>query len=308
MTNLRGWRENAIAGRWRVIDVKHVPDRDLPELLRRLKAVAVKKEIRNGLEVTMRYARPNEVSDPELRAVAEIMALGELEAAVEGEPPKATQSWADTREKAEAALREFSQSDADPEGDPELSRHACRLEALALLKQIDFETSAMQGEMPTDEDREWLAEVIAGVVELAFLAGVRFQQAWLKPFEGLAARKQEIDAQNRQSSQKGGVVQSGKAQREKELLTRLALSDAEFRKWIWKERRQQVTHLEQLADKLRKRHAEEKLFALRGGKPRSSTWFLSFLSELRTTETFKKAHDNMQLDSGKPPAFEKKTT
>lgn len=102
------------------------------------------------------------------------------------------------------------------------------------------------------------------------------------------------------------MAQSGRTLREKELLTHLALSDAEFRRWIWKEKRQRITHLEQLADKIRKERAEEKLFALRGGKPRSSDWFSGFLSELRATEAFKKSHYNMQLDRKKPPAFEKK--
>lgn len=163
----------------------------------------------DGMEKAERHARPNEAPS-EWKGAAKILALGELEAAVEGDPLIASRSWAALRMEAETYLRAtIADSDKRPgaKHDPiELSQEQHCRNAVELLASIGRTTTLMCAEMKNDADREWLGEVISEIAASAFVAGRHMQEAWGKPFEGHAVR----GLKTLNSAVKGGERRKGK--------------------------------------------------------------------------------------------------
>ena len=162
-----------------------------------------------GVEQTERHVRPNEAPS-EWKGAAKILALGELEAEIEGDPPASATSWAALRTEAETYLREtIADCERETQGARdagELSREQHSRTSLDLLAAIDRATTLMCAEMDSDTDREWLAEVMAEIAEYAFIAGRHMQAAWGKPFEGHAVR----GIKTIQSAAEGGRQRRGK--------------------------------------------------------------------------------------------------
>ncbi|PWE31226.1 hypothetical protein DDZ14_13630 [Maritimibacter sp. 55A14] len=146
----------------------------------------------NGMESRERHLRCDD--DPkrwdgreELKGAAKMLEIGELEAAIKGAPPVASEAWRRNREIIETDLHECIDAEEVTQGAEELSRRGHAREALDLLRYIDFTTSFLRGEMDSEEDRDWMNEAIAEVANLAFEAGRHTQVAWGKEFEELAA-------------------------------------------------------------------------------------------------------------------------
>jgi hypothetical protein len=230
-----------------------------------IKAVPMGED-RNGMEVTKRHARPNELEDLELCYTAKVLLLGELEAAAEGTPAKARTSWIKFRTSIEALFHEALNEPEPTTGAMEISQSAHCSAALENLREIDFVTEAMQGQLATAEEREWLAETIAEVAHLAVTAGMHVRSVQSKPFEALAARKEAIDARNISNASKGGETRRARAEGEYRLLKSLALSDAEFKKWISKKERHQVSYIRSLVLRLSKENKADGLFTSEQGK------------------------------------------
>lgn len=163
----------------------------------------------DGVEQTERHVRPNEAPS-EWKGAAKILALGELEAEIEGDPPTATTSWASLRTEAETYLRDtVADCERETQGARdagELSREQHSRTSLDLLAAIEKATKRMCAEMDSDADREWLAEVMAEIAEYAFIAGRHMQAAWGKPFESHAVR----GIKTLKSAAAGGEQRKGK--------------------------------------------------------------------------------------------------
>ncbi|MEP9350017.1 hypothetical protein [Xanthobacter sp. KR7-225] len=168
-----------------------------------------KTTVIDGLEKMERHVRPKEAPS-EWKGAAKILALGELAAAIEEDPPIASASWSSLRTEAESYLREtVAECEKKPKADHapgELSQEQHCRDSLELLAAIDRATKLMCTEMDSDADREWLEEVIAEIAEYAFVAGRHMQEAWAKPFEGHAVR----GIKTIQSAAEGGRQRKGK--------------------------------------------------------------------------------------------------
>lgn len=166
------------------------PDQNdaLKELLAELKRLVPTISVENGMERWHRHIVNGDDQKrwsgiEHLRGAAKILVMGELEAAVEGMPPEASQAWADYRSVIEEHLIEYMERPESTEGAAELSRRAHAQEAIGLLEQVDFAGRSMAAEMESEEDRAWLHEVIGQVAHLAHVAGRHTQAAWGKEFE-----------------------------------------------------------------------------------------------------------------------------
>lgn len=177
----------------------------------------LKTTVIDGLEKMERHVLPKE-APPEWKGAARILALGELEAAIEEDPPIASASWSSRRTEAENYLREtVADCEKKPKADHapgELSQEQHCRDSLELLAAIDRATKLMCAEMDSDADREWLGEVIAEIAEYAFVAGRHMQEAWAKPFEGHAVR----GIKTLKSAVEGGEKRKGKQAAETPLI------------------------------------------------------------------------------------------
>jgi hypothetical protein len=160
----------------------------LRALLERLRSIVPRIPDENGMERTTRYLQP---SDPEelwegkehLRPAAEILHIGELEAVVEREPAKASESWSEHREMIAKHLNDYLHSSEPTSGDKSLSRRMHASVALELLSHLDVVEDLASHELTDETDHDWLTELVAEIAFAAFEAGRRTQAAWGKEFE-----------------------------------------------------------------------------------------------------------------------------
>lgn len=152
----------------------------------------------NGMERRERHLTPTD--DPKhwrgqehLKGAAAILDLGELQAAIEGEPPIASEEWRDARERTEAFLQECLDGEEFTQGAEDISRKAHARKARDLFLNIDNTTAFYISQMDSEEDRDWLMEALADIAHDAFEAGLRTQAAGGKEVEKLAvAREKQI--------------------------------------------------------------------------------------------------------------------
>lgn len=143
----------------------------------------------NGMEETMVYARPEEVSD-DWRGAARILLVGELAATVECGPEPAPEAWRREHQKLVQTLRGLVTADEVTTGDSSLSRSSHAAKALELFESIDWCTRAMADEIDPDgtnnQDRDWLIAFAGEIVSLAFHAGAHARAADGKQIESYA--------------------------------------------------------------------------------------------------------------------------
>jgi hypothetical protein len=147
--------------------------------------------VENGMERTERRALPKEVAK-ELKGAAKILMLGELEAYVEGDPPRPTDVWRELQAAVEAFLHEASAKAEATSGDVELSRKRHCDEAVERLRSLDRTQHLMLCQMDGPDEENWLREVIPEVAIDAYLAGRHVQAAWGKDFEQHAVRGEKV--------------------------------------------------------------------------------------------------------------------
>ena len=174
------WRDPR---RW---DDAHKPS--LRALLERLRSVVPRIHVENGMERATRHLKPSDSLDlwagkEHLKPAAEILRIGELEAVVEREPAKASESWSKHREMIAKQLNEYLNSSEPTSGDKSLSRRGHASSALELLSHLDVVDGFARHELTDETDRSWLAELVAEIAFAAFEAGRHTQAAWGKEFE-----------------------------------------------------------------------------------------------------------------------------
>jgi len=150
----------------------------------------------NGMERRKRHLTSK--ADPKfwqgrehLKGAADILELGELEAAIEGDPPIASEVWRDTRSIIEPFLQTYLSENEVTEGTDDLSRRTHAREALDLLHYVDNAGDFLSRELDVQEDKDWLKEALAEIANCAFAAGRHTQAAWGKEFEKLAVAKEK---------------------------------------------------------------------------------------------------------------------
>lgn len=208
---MAGWKRLFDQRRWDAIE-NLWPTLSLGDqrtLLAALRDGVPKVTVTDGMEQLERHVRPSE-APPEWKGGAQILALGELEAKIEGDPALASSSWSSLRGDAQTYLREtITQCEKQPKAKNapgELSQEQHCRDSLELLGAIDRVTQRMCAEMDSVADREWLGEIIAEIAEYAFVAGRHMQEAWGKPFEGHAVR----GIKTLKSAVEGGEKRKGK--------------------------------------------------------------------------------------------------
>lgn len=191
------WRDLAKEGRWAEIDPFQISEREQAELLTMLRRVVPMINVTNGAETMQRYKYPTEVvGNPQLRAAAEILYLGELESMVEGEPERASLAWTRLAQEAREYLNAAEYEGEVTDGSHELSRSTHIAAARDALVQVDRAIRFLASEGTSEEDSTWISEALAEVAQAAFLAGRRVQAVWGKPIERGAARH-ELDQRRR---------------------------------------------------------------------------------------------------------------
>jgi hypothetical protein len=161
------WRRLVVERRWDEINWLQLPFHEQKDFLKALRAVLPKKSVENGMEISQRFVTPAEAT-VELRGAAVLLALGELEAAVEGDPLPAADRWEAMRDDVAGVLGELAAVPELTEGDQELSRQRHAREALSYLQRIDFSYAVAKRQIP-GEDQEWLYAWLLRSQKLCFL-------------------------------------------------------------------------------------------------------------------------------------------
>lgn len=173
---------------------------DLEELrafFRRLNSDVPTVLRRNGMEEKREHVRPDEAS-VEWSGGAKILLLGELLAAIEGEPRPMPEVWREERQDIVALLKAYLVKEEVTAGDPTLSQAAHARIALDLLEQTEWCTGLMADEIDPDRtkrlDRDWLIAFAEEIVSIAFHAGAHARAAEGKIIEKFAVSgKKSID-------------------------------------------------------------------------------------------------------------------
>lgn len=235
------WRDTR---RW---DDAHKPS--LRALLERLRSVVPRIPVENGMERATRHLKPSDSLDlwagkGHLKPAAEILYIGELEAVVEREPAKASESWSKHREMIAKQLNEYLHSSEPTSGDKSLSRRGHASSALELLSHLDVVEGFARHELTDETDHSWLAELVAEIAFAAFEAGRRTQAAWGKEFERHAVVRVDAiealkgstyarDAANKEKTQEM-LLKQQHAKQLKQKFCRPNMSNAECARRIFK--------------------------------------------------------------------------
>lgn len=195
------FRALAAAGRWADVNWMELSHEEQVEFLQLVRAAVPFVLVENGMEREQRRALPGEVGNDRARIeAATILYLGELEAAIEGEPPKARENWHEVRRLIDLFLANALVEKEATTGDPEMSRNAHAAAAIEYLNEIDRLSAFLGKEMDTAEDRDWLVETISEVACAAFSAGRHMQATWGKQFESDAVRGEKVAGGSRNSA------------------------------------------------------------------------------------------------------------
>lgn len=192
----RNW--NALDNLWRGWCLEDADNRErLRALLVLLWETVPMITVQNGMEKTERHIRR---SDDEslwsgrtcLKGAADILELGELEAAVEGNPPEASEIWRDYVTQVRKELRRYVAESEVSEGTSELSRKAHAQDALDHIEDVDTLIWNMGSELADEADRRWFDETMMEMALYAFDTGRHTQEAWSKEFEPFAATGMKV--------------------------------------------------------------------------------------------------------------------
>ena len=195
------FRVLAAAGRWEEVEWLWLSQEEQSEFLELVRDRVPFVEDENGMEKIQRRAHPDEVGDDRsLIEAAKILYLGELEAAVEGEPPDDNQIWSGLRAEIEDTLAQLCRLPEVTEGSESLSRKQHAVDAMDYLAQIDVGASWMRNQLDED-DIDWFDQTVAAVAWKAFLAGRHAQAAFMKAIEVDALRGEKVAGGSRNSAQ-----------------------------------------------------------------------------------------------------------
>lgn len=140
----------------------------------------------NGMESFQDFVKPDEAPEG-WRGLAILIELGELQASLDGNPPRASEDWAALRSRTTEILSELAKQPELTEGDDVLSRVAHIAAAHEWLDEIKKESNLALQQADT-EDQDWLRELVSAVARSAFLAGAHASAAAGKEVEWHALR------------------------------------------------------------------------------------------------------------------------
>ena len=184
-----------------MVDIYSVPESERHELLERVRQAVPRVTIQNGMEATSRFALPQELpAKSSIRAAAEILELGELEALVDGEPPRGAEVWNDALRQAQSYLDRAEAEGEITSGSSELSRFEHIRSAREALSELNLAMRLNEENFTSSTDKAWAADAFSEVAYIAYMAGRRVQVAWGKPIE----RDAYLLQQDRASRSQGG--------------------------------------------------------------------------------------------------------
>lgn len=215
MSKLDGWRKKFEAKEWSWFygieaqvnisaqDVRY----ELKEILERIRKLVGRVKDENGMQVTWRYRYSEEVPS-NLRILAEILELGELEASIYPEPQSTGQRWIELRKEVQTALNKFLEADEVTEGSSALSRRGHAATALDHFKALDVATTFLKlhmrdltaDEMGENELEHWANEAAAEIALPAFRAGQFATYADYKAMEKAAVTGEKVAGGARNSA------------------------------------------------------------------------------------------------------------
>lgn len=189
-TMLDGWRERFASEQWDWLDgiERHIDCNDpgirseLVEILRKIQKVVGQTLDENGAQQVLRYNTSSEVH-PDLKVLAEILEIGELEAAISGGPEDDGTEWQSLLADVESKLRGFIDASEVTKGTASLSRKAQAERALGFLGEIEFNHQILSQQLVSDAEKSWFDEAVAAIALPAFLAGMHAMQADYKTIE-----------------------------------------------------------------------------------------------------------------------------
>lgn len=177
------------------------PQAEQAALLDALRQLVPKTTDVNGTETQTRYMTPAELGQDPRAGAAKILLLGELEAAVRGEPEDAGQTWHRLHGDIRALMEELVGAPEVTKGAKAISRRQHARDALELLGEIERNSRAMILQLDDAEDRRWMAEALAETAALALRAGAKAQAAQGKAIESDAVRGARVISAARQGAQ-----------------------------------------------------------------------------------------------------------
>jgi hypothetical protein len=189
-TMLDGWRERFASEQWdwlygieRHVDCNDPDIRsELVEILRKIQKVVGQTLDENGAQQVLRYKTSNEVHH-DLKMLAEILEIGELEAAISGGPEDDETEWRNLLADVEPKLRDFVDACEVTMGAASLSRKAQAERALGFFGEVEFNHQILRQELYSDAVQVWFDEAVAAIALPAFLAGMHAMQADYKTIE-----------------------------------------------------------------------------------------------------------------------------
>lgn len=212
------WKADYAARRWDVVENWWRNCDDAPllqELLEWLERDVPRVAISNGMEERQEFMHPKDAPE-EWKGAAEILFLGELKAAIEGDPTPELDEWHETSQQTASLMRSLIDQVEPTKGSPALSRKAHAENALDYLERVELDATLMCNELDPDgtapDDREWLRAVIAQAALAGFHAGAHARAAIGKEMERYAVSGKKAS----DGSARGGAIISGQKKRKRE--------------------------------------------------------------------------------------------
>ena len=198
-TMLDGWRERFALEQWdwfygieRHIDCNDPDVRsELLEILCKIQKLVGQTWDENGMQQVLRYKTSSEVH-PDLKVLAEILEIGELEFVISGEPEDDGKEWRNLLADVESKLRNFISAPEVTKGAAPLSRKAQAERALGFLGEIETNRQLLRQQLNSDDVQVWFDEAVAAIALPAFLAGMHAMQADYKIIETDAVRGTKV--------------------------------------------------------------------------------------------------------------------
>lgn len=282
------WREQAKRGEWECIDCLSLPKADQQELLGQIRKVVPTEEIRNGMQVMYRHYEPSELDDPKLKQAANILMLGELEAAVDVFLEDSLHEWEHIQDRIFGEVSILSQAGEKTQGHEVFSRSYHLDELQTYLCTI--ESNFVRLEEPPSEydiinDRRSESKIakedFAGGILLGMKIAEHLQLAKGKDIETLAVEKLSNKKRLESQAKLGGEITSGRFKELAKILNDFALSEENLGCWAAKNTRETLSAFKKMATALEARSEKELKYSSSKGKILSDDWFLKRVTECR---------------------------
>lgn len=191
---------------------------DCRRLLEDLRDAVPTRTVHDGGQEAEVFLMPSEISEPHLKAAAEVLALGELEAASSGHdsPPSEMEQWASLVTKIEAVLRDAKENGKTRRNLVSLDQHLS--EARDRLKALRFTEGFARYEAKDPTERAFVQSILSEGAIHAFHLGWRMRAIDQKPFDDAAYTGKKVRA----GARLGGEMTKAPRARTTEILSAMA--------------------------------------------------------------------------------------